>query len=98
MHHRRAEVFHASCIWRNINVIELKSVRLAILSFTKLKILNSVHLRIDNITGLSYLLSMGDTQNKHLFKILKIISVYVIERNIYLTAQYIPSLNTQTAD
>ena len=68
-------MLHASCIWRNINVLELKSVRLAILSFTKLKILNSIHLRIDNIAALSYLLSMGDTWNKHLFKILKIIRV-----------------------
>ena len=68
-------MLHASCIWRNINVLELKSVRLAIPSFTKLKILNSVHLRIDNIAALSYLLSMGDTRNKHLFKILKIIRV-----------------------
>ena len=84
MHHRRAEVFHASCIWRNINVIELKSVRLAILSFTKLKILNSIHLRIDNITGLSYLLSMGDTQNKHLFKILE----HLFDSTIYTLSEH----------
>ena len=56
---------------RYINVLELEAVRLEVLSFTKLKKLNSIQLRIDNITALSYLLNMVDTQNKNLIKILK---------------------------
>ena len=82
----------------HINVLELEAVRLAILSFTKFKKLKSIHLRIDNMTALSYLLNMGGTQNKHLIKISKEIWGYLIERKIHLTAEYIPSLSNQTAD
>ena len=82
----------------HINVLELEAVRLAILSFTKFKKLNLIHLRTDNITALSYLLNMRETQNKHLIKISKEIWGYLIERRIYLTAEYIPSLSNETAD
>ena len=83
---------------RYINVLELEAVRLEVLSFTKLKKLNSIQLRIDNITALSYLLNMVDTQNKNLIKILKEIWSYLIETKIHLTAEYIPILSNQTAD
>ena len=77
----------------HINVLELEAVRLAILSFTIFKKLKSIHLRIDNMTALSYLLNMGGTQNKHLIEISKEIWGYLIERKIHLTAEYIPSLS-----
>ena len=53
------------------NVLKFKTVRLGILSFTKLKKLKLIHLWIDNITGLSYLLNIGGIQNKHLIEIFK---------------------------
>ena len=55
----------------HINDLELKALRLAILSFTKLEKLNSIYPRIGNMIALSYLLNMEDTQNKHLIEILK---------------------------
>ena len=46
------------------NVLELKAVRLAFLSFTELIKLSSIHLQIDNMAPLSYLPAMGGIQNK----------------------------------
>ena len=43
----------------HINVLELEAVRLEFLSFTKFKKLNSIHLRIDNMTALSYFIKLG---------------------------------------
>ena len=84
----------------HINALELKAVRLAILSFTQFKKLNTIHLRIKNMIALSYLLNMGGTQNKPLIEISKEISSYCIERKIHLTAEYTfdSSLSNQTAD
>ena len=45
----------------HIHPLELEEVRLAILSCTQLKKLNSIHRRIDNMSALSYLLNMGGT-------------------------------------
>ena len=70
----------------HINALELKAVRLAILSFTQFKKLNTIHLRIKNMIALSYLLKMGGTQNKPLIEISKEIWSYCIERKIHLTA------------
>ena len=82
----------------HVNVLQSEAVRLVILFFTKFKKVKSIHLRIDNMTALSYLLNMGGTQNKHLIKISKEIWGYLIERKIHWTAEYIPSLSNQTAD
>ena len=71
-------------------VIELKSVRLANLSFIKLKKLNLIYLRIDNMTALSYLVNMGGIQNKHLIEILKKLGLSHREVNIF------DSLSNQT--
>ena len=69
------------------NVLELKAVRLAFLSFT------------DRQHGSSLLFtSHGRHPEQTLIKILKIIWGYLVERNIHLTAEYILSLNNQTAD
>ena len=75
----------------HINVLELEAVRLAILSFTKLKKLNSIHLRIDNLTALSYLLNMGGTKNNHLIKTSKETWAYFIEENTFVSKIYTQS-------
>ena len=82
----------------HVNVLQSEAVRLVILFFTKFKKVKSIHLWIDNMTALSYLLNMGGTQNKHLIKISKEIWGYLIERKIHWIAEYIPSLSNQTAD
>ena len=82
----------------HVNVLELEVVRPSFYSFTKLKKLNSIHLRIANLTALCYLLNMGSTPNKYLVEILKEIWGYLIERKIHFTAEDTPSLSNQTAD
>ena len=42
-----------------INMVELKAVHLTILTFTKIKIVQRMHLQIDNKVVLSYLVQMG---------------------------------------
>ena len=88
--------FHVKKTW-HINVQDLEAMKLAILLFTKLEKLNSIHLWIDNMTALSYLLNMGRTQNKHLIQISKQIWGYLLQRKISLTAEYIPSASYQTS-
>ena len=75
----------------HINVLELEAMRLAVLSFTKFKKLNSIHLRRDNMTDPSYLLKMGGTQNKHLIETAKEIRGYLIERKIHYSRIYTQS-------
>ena len=58
----------------------------------------SLYLRIDNMTVLSYLLNVGGTHNKHLIGISKEILDCLIEKKILLTAEYISSPSNQTAD
>ena len=65
-------------------------MRIPILSFTKFKKLNSIHLCIDNMIALSYLLNMGGTQNsEQTFN-------QNLKRNVI--AEYRPSLSNQTGD
>ena len=44
---------------KHINVLELIAVKLAIQTFTKLRKVKAIHLQIDNMTALSYLLKIG---------------------------------------
>ena len=45
----------------HINVLEMIAIKLAFLSLHKMMNFRSVHLQVDNITALSYLLKMGGT-------------------------------------
>ena len=44
----------------HINVLELKTVKLALLTFTEQKSLKAFHFQIDNATALLYLVKMGE--------------------------------------
>ena len=50
---------------KHINVLELIAVKLAILTFTKGKLVTAIHLQIDKMAALSYLGKMGgNSQSK----------------------------------
>ena len=51
---------------KRINVLELIAVRLAILTFTRGKSVTTIHLQIDNMTALSYLVKVGGTRSQEL--------------------------------
>ena len=74
------------------------TVRLAILSCTRFREVSSIHLRVDSMTVLSYLLNMGGTQSKQLIKISKVVWSYLLEKQIFLTAEYVPSIGNHLAD
>ena len=56
----------------HVNVLELKAVKLAVMSFTlKERNVISVHIRMGNMTALSYLMKIGGTKNQELTVISK---------------------------
>jgi len=54
----------------HINILELKAAKFAILTYTQNKsYLNSIHIQMDNMTALSYLVKMGGTNHQELVKL-----------------------------
>ena len=48
----------------HINSLELKTARLVIMTFTRLKTAKAVHIQMNNIAALSYLLKMGKDKKR----------------------------------
>ena len=83
----------------HINILELKAANFAILTFTQNKShLNSIHIQMDNMTALSYLVKMGGTNNQELVRISKQIWNYLISKGITLTAEHLPGILNKEAD
>ena len=81
---------------KHINILELIAVKLGILTFTKGKSVTAIHLQIDNMTTLSYLVKMGGTRSPELLQVAKEIWDYLLANRIAVTAEYLPSsLNIQ---
>ena len=71
-------------------------MKLAILTFIKGKSVTAIHLQIDNMTALSYLVKMGGTRSPELLQVAKEIWDYLLANGIAVTAEYLPSsLNIQ---
>ena len=79
----------------DIQMLELKAVQLAILTFTKLIKPKCIHIQMDNTSALCYLAKMGGTQNKMMFKE---IWSYLLTYNIMITVEYLPSKLNVVAD
>ena len=81
----------------HINVLELKAVKLAIMFFTlKERDAISVHICMDNMTALLYLMKTGGTKNQELTAISKESWQYLLKRKITITAEYLPgSMNVE---
>ena len=58
----------------------------------------SVHIRMDNMTALSYLMKMGGTKNQELTAISKEIWQYLLKRKITITPEYLPGSMNVEAD
>ena len=56
---------------KHINVLELSGVKLAILTSTRGKSVTTIHLQIDNMTALSYLVKMRGTRSQELLQVAK---------------------------
>ena len=83
----------------HINVLELRAVKYAILTFSRLHPkAQSIHIQMDSIVALSYLAKMGGTRNKSLTVLSKEIWDYLLSKEITITAEYLPGLLSEEAD
>ena len=83
----------------HINVLELKAAKLPIMSFTlKERDAISIHISMDNMTALSYLIKMGGIKNQELNAISKEIWQYLLKQNNTITAEYLPGSMKVEAD
>ena len=82
----------------HINELELIAVELALKSFLRDRNSIHVHMRIDNVSALTYLVKMGGTRSDTLTVIAKRIWGFLHERCISLTAEWIPSKLNIEAD
>ena len=82
----------------HINVLELKAVYLGLLTFTTNRKPSHIHFQIDNTCAIAYLLKMGGTQNRCMTDIAKKIWEYLLQYEITITAEYLPSALNQVAD
>ena len=82
----------------HINILELLVVKLAIQTFTKYRDVKAIHLQVDNIVALTYLMKMGGTQNLRMVELAEEIWKYLLKWGITITAEYLPSKLNLTAD
>ena len=82
----------------HINSSQLRAAKYAILTFTRLyPTAKTIHIKMDKIVALSYLVKMGGTQNQLLVQISKEIWEYLMDKGITITAEYLPgALNKET--
>ena len=81
----------------HINVLELLAIKLALFSFTNVKRVKAIHVQIDK-AALSYLLKMEGTKNEQMIKVSKEIWHYLLNHNMSITAEYLPSVLNTVAD
>ena len=80
----------------HINVLELLVIKLALLTFSKMFDLKSVHFQVGNMSAFSYL-KIGGTQSKGMIAIYKEICEFAMSKEIMLTAEYLSGrLNDKT--
>ena len=74
----------------HINVLEMKAVMLALKSFCKDLQNSHILIRSDNVCTISYLNSKGGVKSLECNKLAKLIWSWCIDRNIWLSATYVP--------
>ena len=82
----------------HINCLELLAATMAVQSFTKSKTKLSVLLRVDNTTTVAYINNLGGTVSKELITLTRDLWMWCLERNIHITAQYLPGKQNEVAD
>ena len=74
--------------------LELLAMKLAIQTFSKTLKQKAIHLPVDNMVALTYLLRMGGTQNLRLVQLAKEIWDHLLQCGIILTVEYPPGNRT----
>ena len=83
---------------KHINQLELSAALKAIQTFYRIHRPKSMHLKIDNITALSYIIKMGGKKNQQMNQMSKQIWEFLMKNKCTLTAEYIPSALNIEAD
>ena len=83
---------------QHINEMEIAAALRALQTFHRIYKPNSIHMKIDNMTALSYIIKMGGKNNQQMNKISKQIWEFMMSRKCKLTAEYIPSKLNIEAD
>ena len=73
-----------------INQLKLLVIKLAILAFVKMSKMSAIHIQVDNMTALSYLLKMGEKKNSELMQISKELWEFLIGQEITITGEHLP--------
>ena len=82
----------------HINCLELLAATQAVKSFAKHKSRISILLRIDNTTAVVYINNLGGTVSSELVHLTRSLWMWCLERNIHITAQYLPGSQNIIAD
>ena len=82
----------------HINVLELLSIKLAVLTFTNSESVKSIHFQIDNKTEICYILKMGGTTNQTMLALSKEIWEVLLKKNATILAKYLASALNKEAD
>ena len=82
----------------HINALEMKAAGIAIKSVTRDKQNMHIHLKMDNVTAVTYLNKMGGTHSHTLNQIAKEILEYCTGKQIIITAEYLSGSQNQLAD
>ena len=72
------------------NQLELLAIKFAILTFAKMWKMSAIHIQVNNMTALSYLLKMGGTKNPVLMQVSKEIWKFLFGQGIAITAEHLP--------
>ena len=82
----------------HINELELIAVEIALKTFLKGRNLKLVHIYMDNMTALHYLIKKGGTKSVALTSITKRIWEFLQQQGTTITASWIPSKENEIAD
>ena len=82
----------------HINYLELLAATFAVKAFTKNKQNVKVHLRMDNRTAVFYVNRMGGTRSPVMSRLATLLWQWCLERNLSLSAEYLPGVDNCVAD
>jgi len=82
----------------HINCLKLLAATLVVKPFAKTKTKISLALRINNTTAVAYINNLEKTVSRKLILLTQNLWMWCLERNIHITAQYLPGIQNTVAD
>ena len=82
---------------KHINCHELKAVKLGLKALCDKEECAHILIQLDNVTGVTFINNMGGTHSKLCNNVVLDISLWCIERKIWITATHIPGIQNETA-